>query len=141
MLHFKTKRRIFLPLLARHLKAQSLRLSTSHTSSRPNLKRIQERTGILTGYPSTTPPYDRGLVLGSPNPRTNNVAEETLDISTWQILTAISLLMPAFSLVVAPASLTAHLLRSHNALLLIRCPALQVQKLKVFKVCKVFFTL
>ena len=56
VLHVKTKRRISQPLLARHLKAQSLRLKTFHTSSRPNLKRILERTGILTGYPSTTPP-------------------------------------------------------------------------------------
>ena len=102
VLHFITKRRIFLPLLARHLKAQSLRLWMFHTSSRPNLKRILERTGILTGHPSTTPPYNRGLMLGSPNPQTNNVAEETLDISTWQILTAISLLMPAFSLLATP---------------------------------------
>ena len=58
-------------------------------------------------------------MLGSPYPRTNNVAEETLDISTWQILTAISLLMSAFSLVAAPALLTLDLHRNYNALLLL----------------------
>lgn len=46
-----------------------------------------------------------GLMLGSPNPQTNNVAEETLDISTSEVLTLISLLMPAFSLLNAPAIL------------------------------------
>ena len=56
-------------------------------------------------------------MLGSPNPQTNNVAEETLDISVGQILTALSLLMSAFSLVGAPANLTVHLHRPNNALL------------------------
>ena len=50
-------------------------------------------------------------MLGSPNPQTNNVAEETLDISVWQILTAISLLMSAFSLLGAPAFLPVDLHR------------------------------
>ena len=45
-------------------------------------------------------------MLGSPNPQTNNVAEETLDISMSEVLTLISLLMPAFSLLAAPAWLT-----------------------------------
>ncbi len=44
-------------------------------------------------------------MLGSPNPQTNNVAEETLDISMSEVLTLISLLMPAFSLLIAPAIL------------------------------------
>ena len=51
-------------------------------------------------------PINQGLMLGSPNPQLNNVAEESLDISTSRVLTGISLLMPAFSLLIAPAWLT-----------------------------------
>ncbi len=117
VLHFKTKRRICQSLLAKHLKvAISLPLPTYHSASRPNLKRTLERIGILTDYPSATP-IITGLTLGSPNPQSNNVAVETLDVSALRILIGVSLLMPAFSLVNAPASLTANLHRPHNALL------------------------
>ena len=56
-------------------------------------------------------------MLGSPYPQSNNVAEETLGVSALEVLTRVSLLMPAFSLLGAPASLTAHLHRPKNALL------------------------
>lgn len=59
-LHFITKRRIFQPLLAKRLNpAYSQPGQKFHTSSRPKLKRTPGRTGILTGYPSTTPPLIR----------------------------------------------------------------------------------
>ena len=45
-------------------------------------------------------------MLGSPNPQSNNVAEETLGFSVFRILTGISLLMPAFSLLTAPLRFT-----------------------------------
>ena len=45
-------------------------------------------------------------MLGSPNPQSNNVAEETLGFSVFRILTGISLLMPAFSLLTAPVWFT-----------------------------------
>lgn len=55
----------------------STHCSNYPTSSRPNLKQNQIRTGILTGYPSVTP---FGLTLGSPNPTLTNMALETSGI-------------------------------------------------------------
>ena len=69
-------------------------------------------------------------MLGSPNPQTNNVAEETLDVSAFRILTGISLLMPAFSLLTAPHRLSPQLHRCQNALLPIKCATLETTKMK-----------
>ena len=63
-----------------------------------NIRKYRNINRLSIHYPL----FKQRLVLGSTNPQTNNVAEETLDISAWQILTAISLLMPAFSLLTAP---------------------------------------
>ena len=53
-------------------------------------------TGISTRYPSTTPV---GLALGPDLPRADEPAPGTLSHPADGILTRLSLLMPAFSLV------------------------------------------
>ena len=87
MLRFKTKRRIFQPLLARHLKAEF-----RSAQNRPHIVMSQIKTNIrkdrnINRLPIHYAPIKQGLMLGSPNPQLNNVAEESLDISTFRVLT------------------------------------------------------
>jgi hypothetical protein len=57
--------------------------------------RVNTGTGISTRYPSTTPV---GLALGPDSPWADEPSPGTLGHTAAQILTALSLLMPAFSL-------------------------------------------
>ena len=63
-------------------------------------------TGISTCYPSTTL---FSLILGPDLPRADEPSPGNLRQSVYQILTDISLLTPAFSLLCAPVLLTVHL--------------------------------
>ena len=69
-------------------------------------------TGISTCCPSTTP---RGLALGPDLPRADQLYSGNLGYSAWKILTSISLLIPAFSLLNSPRLLSVPLLRIKNA--------------------------
>ena len=60
-------------------------------------------TGISTCYPSTTS-FD--LALGPDLPRADQLYSGNLGYSAWRILTSISLLIPAFSLLTSPQYLT-----------------------------------
>ena len=64
-------------------------------------------TGISTCCPSATP---FGLALGPDLPRADQLYPGILRYSAGRILTFLSLLIPAFSLVVCPPSLSASLL-------------------------------
>ena len=57
--------------------------------------RVQSGTGISTGRPSTTP---LGLALGPDLPWADEPSPGTLGHSAEEILTLLSLLMPAFAL-------------------------------------------
>ena len=69
-------------------------------------------TGISTCCPSTTS-FD--LALGPDLPRADQLYSGNLRYSAWKILTSISLLIPAFSLLNAPHVLTVMLQRIKNA--------------------------
>ena len=73
---------------------------------------IYNSTGISTCYPSTTS-FD--LALGPDLPRADQLYSGNLRYSAWRILTSISLLIPAFSLLNAPRLLTVSLRRPKNA--------------------------
>ena len=60
-------------------------------------------TGISTCCPSATPP---SLALGPDLPRADQLCSGNLGYSAWRILTSISLLIPAFSLLKSPQLLT-----------------------------------
>ena len=62
-------------------------------------ERTLSGTGISTGYPSITP---RGLTLGPDLPWADEPSPGTLGHSAEEILTLLSLLMPAFALVTPP---------------------------------------
>ena len=64
--------------------------------------------GISTCCPSTTP---CGLALGPDFPRADQLYPGILGYSAWRILTSISLLIPAFSLLNAPPLLSVRFLR------------------------------
>ena len=66
-------------------------------------------TGISTCCPSTTP---FGLALGPDLPRADQLYSGNLGYSAGRILTFLSLLIPAFSLLIPPLLLTVQLLRS-----------------------------
>ena len=68
---------------------------------------LQDSTGISTCYPSTTS-FD--LALGPDLPRADQLYSGNLRHSTYMILTYISLLIPAFSLLLRPPSLSGWLL-------------------------------
>ena len=69
-------------------------------------------TGISTCYPSTT---DFSLALGPDLPRADQLYSGNLGYSAWRILTSISLLIPAFSLLCSPLLLPVQLHPAHNA--------------------------
>ena len=69
-------------------------------------------TGISTCYPSTTS-FD--LALGPDLPREDQLYSGNLRYSAWRILTSISLLIPAFSLLKSPLLLTVQLRSFKNA--------------------------
>ena len=69
-------------------------------------------TGISTSCPSTTTLV---LALGPDLPRADQLYSGNLGYSAYKILTCISLLIPAFSLAIAPQLLTVLLLRNCNA--------------------------
>ena len=73
---------------------------------------ISVGTGISTCYPSTTS-FD--LALGPDLPRADQLYPGNLRYSAWKILTSISLLIPAFSLLKSPLLLTVQLRRFKNA--------------------------
>ena len=68
--------------------------------------------GILTSCPSTTP---LGLALGPDCPAADQLYGGNLGYSAGRILTFLSLLIPAFSLLYRPRSLTGPLLSVYNA--------------------------
>ena len=72
--------------------------------------RVHTGTGISTRYPSTTPV---GLALGPDLPRADQLYSGNLGYSAWRIPTSISLLIPAFSLLIRPQLLPV-LLRPHK---------------------------
>ena len=69
-------------------------------------------TGISTCYPSTTTLV---LALGPDLPRADQLYSGNLGYSAWRILTSISLLIPAFSLLCSPLLLPVQLRPTHNA--------------------------
>ena len=69
-------------------------------------------TGISTCYPSTTTLV---LALGPDLPRADQLYSGNLGYSAWRILTSISLLIPAFSLLCSPLLLPVQLHPAHNA--------------------------
>ena len=74
----------------------------------PSFLHIYTSTGISTCCPSTTP---FGLALGPDLPRADQLYPGILRYSAWRILTSISLLIPAFSLLNSPLYLTIKLPR------------------------------
>ena len=77
-----------------------------------SFKRYIGGAGISTSYPSATP---FGLTLGPDLPWVDEPSPGNLAHSTVEILTPLSLLMPAFSLVCSPVVLTVHLQPAYNA--------------------------
>ena len=75
---------------------------------------LQDSTGISTCYPSTTS-FD--LALGPDLPRADQLYSGNLGYSAWRILTSISLLIPAFSLLKNPQLLPVLLRPFKNATL------------------------
>ena len=73
---------------------------------------IYDSTGILTCCPSTT---DLSLALGPDLPRADQLYSGNLGYSAGRILTFLSLLIPAFSLLIAPLLLPVQLRRFENA--------------------------
>ena len=69
-------------------------------------------TGISTCYPSATTLV---LALGPDLPRADQLYSGNLGYSAWRILTSISLLIPAFSLLCSPLLLPVQLHPAHNA--------------------------
>ena len=69
-------------------------------------------TGISTCYPSLT---SCDLCLGPDLPRADQLYSGNLRYSAWRIPTSISLLIPAFSLLISPLLLTVQLRRDKNA--------------------------
>src|SRR5699024_12560257 len=65
----------------------------------PSLKTIHGGTGISTCYPSPTP---IGFILGPDYPRADEPSSGNLSQSMDGILTRLSLLTPAFSLLSSP---------------------------------------
>ena len=83
------------------------------TTLRPSIG-TQQCAGILTCSPSG-PPF--GIPLGPTNPSLITIAKETLVFRRTGVSPVLRLLVPAFSLLYAPPSLTRWLHRKQNALL------------------------
>ena len=81
-------------------------------SSRVPTVLLYDSTGISTCYPSTTS-FD--LALGPDLPRADQLYSGNLRYSAGRILTFLSLLIPAFSLLSTPLLLTVQLRRAKNA--------------------------
>ena len=81
-------------------------------SSRVPTVLLYDSTGISTCYPSTTS-FD--LALGPDFPRADQLYPGNLGYSAWRILTSISLLIPAFSLLKSPLLLSVQLRSFKNA--------------------------
>ena len=79
---------------------------------------LYDSTGISTCYPSATS-FD--LALGPDFPRADQLYPGNLGYSAWRILTSISLLIPAFSLLTSPQYLSILLPPGKNAPLPITC--------------------
>ena len=77
-------------------------------------------TGISTCCPSAT---SSDLALGPDLPRADQLYPGNLRYSAWRILTSISLLIPAFSLLNTPRILSVTLRRVNNAPLPMQLPA------------------
>ena len=75
----------------------------------PLLLTINISTGISTCCPSATP---LGLTLGPDLPWADEPAPGNLSLSADRILTYLSLLIPAFSLLIAPPILSIRLRRN-----------------------------
>ncbi len=89
---------------------QSIKRVTLSVSVTPSLHiRVQESFAC---FPSTTP---FGLALGPDLPRADEPSPGILGLSVCRILTCISLLTPAFSLLYNPPLLTVRLLLVYNA--------------------------
>ena len=73
---------------------------------------LHDSTGISTCCPSTTP---LGLALGPDFPRADQLYSGNLGYSAGRILTFLSLLIPAFSLLITPQLLPVLLRRDKNA--------------------------
>ena len=80
----------------------------SHTLPPPSLHQFSGGAGISTCCPSATP---FGLTLGPDLPRADEPSPGNLRLSMDRILTYLSLLTPAFSLLTAPQLLPVLLLR------------------------------
>ena len=78
----------------------------------PSFLHIYMSTGISTCCPSTTP---LGLALGPDLPRADQLYSGNLGYSAGRILTFLSLLIPAFSLLKSPQLLPVLLLPFKNA--------------------------
>jgi hypothetical protein len=74
----------------------------------PSVIRITDGTGILTRFPSTTPP---GLALGPTYPGRIFLPQESLDFRRLDFSSKFMLLMPALSLLIPPTKLTLYLLQ------------------------------
>ena len=81
-------------------------------SSRVPTVLLYDSTGISTCYPSTTS-FD--LALGPDLPRADQLYSGNLRYSAGRILTFLSLLIPAFSLLTTPLLLPVQLRRDKNA--------------------------
>ena len=73
---------------------------------------LYDSTGISTCYPSTTTFV---LALGPDLPRADQLYSGNLRYSAGRILTFLSLLIPAFSLLITPLLLSVQLRRDKNA--------------------------
>ena len=73
---------------------------------------LYRSTGISTCCPSATTLV---LALGPDLPRADQLYSGNLGYSAWRILTSISLLIPAFSLLCSPLLLPVQLRPAHNA--------------------------
>ena len=87
-------------------------LRGSHYPSPSLLRSIYGCRNLSPAFPSTTP---FGLALGPDLPRADEPSPGILGLSVCRILTYISLLTPAFSLLYNPPLLTVRLLLVYNA--------------------------
>ena len=99
-------------LLTRYLACTGLSIPGSRFCLRVPTVLFLCGAGISTCCPSATP---FSLALGPDSPRADQLYPGNLGYSAWRILTSISLLIPAFSLLNSPLLLPVQLLRVKNA--------------------------